>query len=640
MATDRAWNIDLGDPIYPLSIVCTPDGSRFAATGDGRAKWQSRIWDLKTGKRLAEFQSDATLRFRAMISDRPEGHELAFSPDGKSYATVKDQSIQLFDVPSQRLLHSMRLNSRGGGAIEFAFNGKILVGQDQNVVRFWDTNTGREMPRPAGLLQAAFNLQFADNGKTLVSGESDGIVHAWDSTTGRAHELLDNPGGRVLAISRDGRMVATEQRTARGGSRIQCWDLQKKIKSIEFDATPIPIGMGNMGFVASLGPTGRDFAFGIGGRDSLELHDTETRKVRFRVAGQPLWGPLNACCFTADGNVLATHFGGGRGLIQERSTIALYDTSTGNLIASKSVPVGDIDKLAFSPDGKWLVGFGLWTVHAWEVATLQPMFVKQFHFPEYNRIHAVEVAWDGRILAVVSVHNKLYPLLVIDLGSLKTACTLPHEFVGVPSFAFSPGGKRLAAGTYTPDILVWDLDMLATDPKPGPVQKSQKELGNQWRDLGARDSAVAFQAQQALWQSPQASITFLKDQLRPSEAPAAIEPLIAALDSQVFKTRDEATNKLEELGRIAEASVRSALAGTPSAEKRRRLAMILEHITGIERTQDELRQLRMVQLLEQIGNKEAVAFLESLAAAQPISSLTLDAKSSLKRLAGRMTAIP
>ncbi len=637
MGSDCAKEIDLGAPIYPLSIVCSPDGARFAAPGVGREGWHSRIWDLKTGKQIAHFRADPASRFYVWIPERQDGHELAFSQDGKQFALVKDQSIQLFDVATQKMSQALKLNGRTGGAIAFALNDTMIVGQDGDVVRFWNTVSGRERPTPLGLYQATNGLQFGPDGRTLVSSEGDGPIASWDAATGSLrHRFEDRKTETLLGISRDGNRVLSRHSNPRGACLIRGVDFRTTSKLFEFKATPNFAMMGDSGFLAAMSPEGRTFAFSVWPTSSIDIRDGAAGNVRFEVAGKESWGGLNACCFSPDGKVIACHYGSQNGDRPSKSTIALYEATTGRLITSKSVPVNDIIGLAYSPDGKWLIGQREWEADVWEVATLTPILTKRLDAPPYDRFVAIAIAWDGRILALKRDMLGRNDFTLVELGTSTTVCTLPRETMGVSSAAFSPGGKRLAAGSFTPDILVWELDALGGQNRTKPPQLSQQEVENCWQELGAQDGAVAFRAQRRLWQCPQIASALVKSRIRP-DVPMPLEPLIAALDDPSFQVRDRATKELEKLGGLAGTSIRAALAKSPTLEVRRRLEAILEHIPINEH---DLRQARAVQLLEHIGNAEANAVLRLLADGWAHAPLTIDANASLERLARRETAVP
>jgi hypothetical protein len=111
-----------------------------------------------------------------------------------------------------------------------------------------------------------------------------------------------------------------------------------------------------------------------------------------------------------------------------------------------------------------------------------------------------------------------------------------------------------------------------------------------------------------------------------------VKRLIADLDSERFATREQANRELEQLGQPALELLRMA---APSAEGKRRLEGLIEKLEKGELSQDDLRILRAVEVLEMVGSKQAREVLESLAKGEPAAWLTAEATLSLSRLAKR-----
>jgi hypothetical protein len=114
-----------------------------------------------------------------------------------------------------------------------------------------------------------------------------------------------------------------------------------------------------------------------------------------------------------------------------------------------------------------------------------------------------------------------------------------------------------------------------------------------------------------------------------------IEKLIAALDADDFAERDRAATALVRQGEVALPFVEAALHGSPSAEARRQLKVVLTAPDTKPLSPESLRALRSVEVLERIGTPEACAVLDSLAKGDPAARLTSESKESLERLAPR-----
>jgi hypothetical protein len=179
----------------------------------------------------------------------------------------------------------------------------------------------------------------------------------------------------------------------------------------------------------------------------------------------------------------------------------------------------------------------------------------------------------------------------------------------------------------------------------GPAKELKAEdLESLWIDLGGDAALPAYRAACILAAAPDKALALLRERLVPASVTdlERIPPLLINLDHDQFPVREAASRELRELGPRAEPALRRALESKPSLEVRRRIDALLSHLeTGqFSLTPGQLRQVRALGLLEQIGTKEARQLLEALAAGIPEAHLTQQAKASLERLNRRFTATP
>src|SRR5262249_24710111 len=141
------------------------------------------------------------------------------------------------------------------------------------------------------------------------------------------------------------------------------------------------------------------------------------------------------------------------------------------------------------------------------------------------------------------------------------------------SLAFSPDGRRLASGHENGSGVVWDL--FAADPADD--RATPQALFNRLR---GDDAARAWKATVALLRTPNQAVALSRAHLRARERtmpPAAeIARLIARLDDDEGTIRRQAQLRLELYRPAIDAALRSALAGKPTPEARRRLHHLLD----------------------------------------------------------------
>jgi hypothetical protein len=109
--------------------------------------------------------------------------------------------------------------------------------------------------------------------------------------------------------------------------------------------------------------------------------------------------------------------------------------------------------------------------------------------------------------------------------------------------------------------------------------------------------------------------------------------LIADLNDGRFQIREKPAKDLEALTDRAMPTLRTALAGGLSLEAKRRLEALLERLEGVGPSPETIREVRVVETLEWIGNAEARRLLDKLAAGPPETRLTQEANAAAGRLA-------
>ncbi|GAA5006959.1 serine/threonine-protein kinase [Streptomyces hyderabadensis] len=208
------------------SLALSPDG-KWIALGDSAG---ANLWDL--GRRSADP--------RAHLSQNLHATDMAFSPDGRTLASVGDFSDQRYQVENEpaKLWDLTRLDpepyGQGGPrhdlaledvtyAVAFGPDGKTLAtGGQGSGVRLWDVTTGRlKATLTHRFVTEARDLAFSPDGRTLAV-TAEGRVLLWNLADRKPSAILaDDETGfgadiRELAFSPDGRFLAGS--TAGGGA--------------------------------------------------------------------------------------------------------------------------------------------------------------------------------------------------------------------------------------------------------------------------------------------------------------------------------------------------------------------------------------------------------------------------------------
>lgn len=236
-------------PIIPAAPAqpeepAKPEAGGPLATFVGHRGWVTSLAFSPNGKILASGGVDETVRLRGFQDESyPEQvislatggdvHALAFSPDNQTLATVSsamEGRVVLWDLRATTPQTKAVLKGQKGAveALAFVSNGKMLVcGGSDKIVHLWDVSgtDPREKATLKGHTETIQAAAFAPDGKTVATAGGDGSVRIW--SLGRiwsaVQAVLWGHAGQVRAVafSPDGKMLAS------GGldQTVRLWDL-------------------------------------------------------------------------------------------------------------------------------------------------------------------------------------------------------------------------------------------------------------------------------------------------------------------------------------------------------------------------------------------------------------------------------
>jgi hypothetical protein len=321
----------------------------------------------------------------------------------------------------------------------------------------------------------------------------------------------------------------------------------------------------------------------------------------------------------------------------QHGVLLLWRSATGREVFRLPAHRGPVAALAFSPDGRTLASGGAHdrSLRLWEVATS-----KERHRLEVSATVMAPVAFssEGVVLAAAGPES----VRLWDVAGGKELAPLRGHHAAITCLAFSGDGQTLATGSGDGTALVWDVHGLPP-ARPEAGRLTARELEALWADLAGADAARAYRAMRTLSAARKQALPFLQARLLSLSAAARewLAQLLRDLDDHDFPVRDRATAELIKLGKLAEPALRAAVKGSPSAEVRLRVRVILEKQDDTPAATPEWAPgLRALEVLEQVGTAEARQVLRKLAQAKPETWLTAEAGASLERLARHRPAAP
>jgi WD40 repeat protein len=672
--TVQVWDVASGKKVFqtehkgpPLSVALSPNNKVLVVGG-----WEvlARLFDVATGKEIRRLEwpgKPPPIKRNGLLFVHDPLYLLTFSPNGTKLASTSQKAIEVWDVATGKLDYQIKA-SRGRTA--FSPDGKYLASGDRDAIRLYDADTGKLLRCFDKHSSYDLALLFSADGQTIASAE-DYLLTLWDTKTGKRKLAFPGHQGIVhcVAFSPDGKRLAS------GGNimdlQLILWNLttQKPQHSVDFDidvlsvvfspdGQTLAVGDGVMGtggteawlyfYQGATGKLLREFpahinsvqrlAFSPDGKRLLtsgndarvKVWDVATGKRQSQIRGQ---GSARFA-LSPDGKYLAISWGGG-------GALGLWDAKTGQKIrdlGSSTGVVRSIFFLAFLPDGKTLLsreqsrgvrgGRDVNQVHFWKSETGQLLRSIPIAVPEeWDPCYALSP--DGKLFAAPAEANWRKGEGGIRLWDTTSGELLAHlkgHAGAVTALAFSWDGKLLASGSRDTTILVWDMSKVRL-----------LVLGDK---LAAATGGITSRIVKKLAETPEEVMPMLQERLRRvADVEARAIPLIADLQSDNFKVRQQATQELEKLGPGAELTLRLALEGKPSPEVSKRIQTLLDKIkskaedsTGLFNSQNALLALEM---LEEIGSPQARKVLQELAKGRPEGRLAREAAAALKRLQKR-----
>lgn len=230
------WDAPRGTVLHRLrkkdaeigGIAVTPDARRavsFHRETRGRQQFGFYVWDMADGELICEGGTEfAPVRGVGISADGTVVASLHEDERIRIWRAANASLVRHFDDPDYRLTDPLRL-SLDGGLVTCIVNEKACPQPRFGIAVVWDTATGQRLRVLEGHRHYLTDLQFAGDGRLLLTSSADNSVCLWDLRSGanlrRIVGLVDttgdltmtdmsgNPTDRIqaFACSADGRAV-------------------------------------------------------------------------------------------------------------------------------------------------------------------------------------------------------------------------------------------------------------------------------------------------------------------------------------------------------------------------------------------------------------------------------------------------
>ncbi len=337
----RLWEVQSRKQIAELgshtasvdSVAVSPDNKLFAA---GRQDGSVELWDLESQAR----------------NDVLRGHDAAvkcvvFSPDGRLLASSAKEHARVWNLQSLEEIAAFK-HTAIVESIAFSPDGKTLACVDENCIRLWDLHQETQISvlgeaplteedligetgafyfltrlinwllgipptkLPVHYTSTIQSIAFSPDGKSLVSGGLDNTVRLWD--VGERREIFScgqDPDGadftNILSVAFS--PTGTVFASAGYQKEIHLWSAT----DLMFIGT---LNTGEKVEALAFHPDGRFLAAGVGAR--IRVWDIETREELAPLEGS--LGAVKTLAFSSDGKTLV-------GSVERSGVIQMWDTS-------------------------------------------------------------------------------------------------------------------------------------------------------------------------------------------------------------------------------------------------------------------------------------------------------------------------
>jgi eukaryotic-like serine/threonine-protein kinase len=287
----------------------SPDGKRMVTTGTPTARASSVVRELSNespaltvpGRRTMGFSADGSKLvrwgrdFRSLEFVAPDSTNAVrvpltgfdekskglqyqgFTPDWKIFFAMDELGrVAIWEVATGKVLRGLQGPNPpiSAGAMSPCGRYLALGAQQENVVRFYDCATGREM-QLQGHKDTIRGLAFSPDGATLASGSLDGTIRLWNPTNGAA--IAELPGHMEetsdVAFSPDGRTLAS----VNVGLSVKLWHLATRRQLISWEFPEV-------GDFVRFSPDGRFLAVTT---RTNSIHLFEASKFQERTSDNP-----------------------------------------------------------------------------------------------------------------------------------------------------------------------------------------------------------------------------------------------------------------------------------------------------------------------------------------------------------------
>lgn len=432
------------------SIAFSPDGKRFAT---GTDEGVITLWDTQTRRPTETLPKPP---------DPSNTYQMVFSPDGLVLAVAYDsEGVQFWNMagPHPTLIQpEAQLQPLHPCCVAFQATGNVIAGGGTGGVQLWvppQLQPERLQPEPV----VVQGLAFSPNDPLLLAYTVDGTIHLEDPVSGRSRGRIEPPAeqetptdkdtfGRI-AFSPDGTLIAAG--TRRGA--IAIWRLEAKGDTytavlrgtLALGDNGIPMGL-------AFRPDGKELV-AISNHGAMRKWDTDSLKL-LRDYPPTLAVDIRSLAFSRDGSEIFAGLNSGIILLWSDTDLTLRAADESQY--PKPTTTFGMDSPSSVPQAWVAASSGV-------AARLTPGGVevrargRDFLLPgSPRRATQLAISSDGRFVAASSLEDNAHSRAMWEISQgVPRAIPIQGKDHITFALAFSPSNNLLATAEFT-GLYLWD----------------------------------------------------------------------------------------------------------------------------------------------------------------------------------------
>ena len=397
------WSID-GEMLKTFqkvgitNAVFSPDGKSVLLAGGNSAE----LWSIDR-QLLKTFQKGGIT-------------SAVFSPNGENILITGGNSAELWSIDRQ-LLQNFRSDGVGVNSAAFSPDGKTVLISTGSWAELWSIN-GYLLHKFKGIQDTVVYSAFLPDGKSILY-TSGNIAELWSIDRPHRQNFQSDISG-ISAFSRDGKNILIVD----GDSTVKLWSINGQLLRTFPD----------VGVSLAFSPDGK--ALLIGGKNSAKLWSIDGKLQ------QTFKGDVTNVAFSSNGrNIL---------IVGADSTVKLWSID-GHLLSTSHLQTRSLTNVAFSPDGKLVLGSDGEIMKLWSVDG----HLRQTFQGHQGQINGIAFSPNGKTVVSGSAVDNILKLWSIDGKLLQTF--QGHQWF-VSKVTFSPNGQTILSGSADGTAKLWSLD--------------------------------------------------------------------------------------------------------------------------------------------------------------------------------------